>query len=197
MKKFLFILAAMLIASAAVAENEVGIYVVENTTPESAEEDACYSGAPGQFVIYCVLTEPYNVNTGTPISFVGGFEFRINWPAGIFVTPTIHPSATNFQTAPDFFCGANIPVVADQATLITITVGTFTADPGLWFVTPISDENAQSIPGAIAITDANDNFSISQAFPVSGSFADPVFGMWTCVVPNEDVSFGGVKALFQ
>ena len=197
MNKFLFILAAMLIATAAIAENEIGMYMVENPTPESAEEDACYSGAPGQFTAYVVLTGPVNDGLGTPIENVGGFEFQLIWPAGPFVTPAIHPSATNFMTAPDFFCGANIPVVGGQCTLITVTIGVFTADPVLWSLAPVSDENAQSIPGAIAITDADDNFEISQAYPVSGDFSEPIFGMWTCVVPNDDVSFGGVKALFQ
>ena len=98
MKKFLFILAAMLIATAAMAENEIGIYVVENPTEASAAEDACYSGPAGQFVVYCVLTDPVNQILDRPMDNVGGFEFRMDWPVGIFVTPTIHPSATNFQS---------------------------------------------------------------------------------------------------
>jgi hypothetical protein len=139
MKRF-FVLFAMLtlVAGTAIAqppylfegENEIGLFVVENPTAESAQDDACYDVAPGQFMIYCVLTNPVNQNLGTPMANVGGFEFNISWPAGLFVTPTIHPSATNFASAPDFFCGANIPVVGGQCTLITITVGTFTADPG-------------------------------------------------------------------
>ena len=204
MKKFLFILAAMLIATTAMAENEIGIYVVENPTPERAAEDACYSGPPGQFIVYCVLTDPVNQIEGTPMDNVGGFEFQMVWPTGIFVTPAIHPSATNFQTPPDFLCGANIPVVGGQCTLITITVGTFSDDPAPWFLGPVSDPIVQSIPGAMAITDANDNFSLAEAYSTAGSGAErdfslPVFAMWDCanVVDNEDVSFGGVKALFQ
>ena len=211
MKRF-FVLFAMLMLVANVAtaqflfegENEIGIFTVENPTAEDAQDMACYTGPAGQFTIYCVLTNPVNQLLGTPMENVGGFEFNLGWPAGIFVTPTIHPSATNFQTPPDFLCGSNIPVVGGQVTLITITVGTFTADPAPWFLGPVSDPTVQSIPGAMAITDANDNFSLAEAYSTAGSGAErdfslPVFAMWDCanVVDNEDVSFGGVKALFQ
>jgi len=177
--------------------NEIGIYLIENPTPENAEEEACYSGPAGQFSAFVVLDNPWNFNTDSAITLVGGFEFRIEWAAGLFVTPVIHPSATNFQTPPDFYCGASIPVVGAQCTLINLTIGTFTTDPALWFLSPVSNTGSQSIPGAIAITDGNDAFSISQAFPVSGDFAEPVFGMFTCVVANEDVTWGSVKSMFQ
>ena len=198
MKKFLVILAALtLLTGVAYAENEIGIYMAPTITPEDAEELACYSGAAGQFTAYCIITEPFNNNLGTPVAFVGGFEFRMEYPAGLFVTPTLDPTATNFMSAPDFFCGSNVPVVDGQCVLITLTIGTFTTDPASWYLTPVSDEPAQSIPNAMAMTDAEDNFSISQAFPASGSFTDPVFGMWTCPVPNEDVNWGSVKSLFR
>ena len=200
---FVLFVALMLIAGVANAQflfegdNEIGIFTVADPTAENAEEMACYMGSPGQFMIYCVLTNPVNQNLGTAMDNVGGFEFRMEYPAGLFVTPTLHPSATNFMSPPDFFCGSNVPVTGGQCTLITLTIGTFTTDPASWYLTPVSDPSSQSIPGAMAMTDANDNFSISQAFPVSGSFEDPVFGMWACVVPNEDVSWGSVKSLFQ
>ena len=211
MKRFLVLtVALMLVAGVANAqflfegENEIGIFTVENPTAENAEDMACYMGAPGQFTIYCVLTNPVNQNLGFAMEAVGGFEFNLGYAAGLFVTPVIHPSATNFMSPPDFFCGANIPVTGGQCTLITLTVGTFTADPAAWYISPVSDPGVQSIPGAIAITDANDNFSISEAYTTAGSgeardFSAPVFGMFDCadVVPNEDVSWGGVKTLFR
>jgi hypothetical protein len=210
MKRF-FVLTATLMLIAGVAnaqflfegENEIGVFTTATPTAENAEEMACYSGGPGQFTVYCVLTNPVNQNTGTPMANVGGFEFNLSFPAGLFVTPVIHPSATNFMSPPDFFCGANIPVVGGQCTLITITLGAFTTDPGAVFIAPVSDAAAQSIPGAIAITDANDNFSLSEAYTVAGSgegrdFSLPVMGLFDCVaVPNEGVSWGEVKTLFQ
>jgi hypothetical protein len=210
MKRFFVLIATlMLVAGVADAQflfegdNEIGVYMVANPTAENAEDQACYTGPPGQWMVYCVLTNPVNQNTGTPMANVGGFEFNLSFPAGLFVTPVIHPSATNFMSPPDFFCGANIPVVNGQCTLITVTLGAFTATPGAVFIGPVSDPGAQSIPGAIAITDANDNFSISEAYTVAGSGADrdfsaPVMGLFDCVaVPNEDVSWGEVKTLFQ
>ena len=197
MKKLLFILAAMLIATTALAQNEVGIYVVDNPSDTTAEEDACYMGPVGEFEIYCVLTDPFNENTNSSITPLGGFEFRVEWPADIFVTPVIDVSATNFQTPPDFLCGADIRVQRGMCTMITFTVAAMTMDPALWYITPISDPEVQTIPGGICVTDANDSFSISEAMPVSGSFTRPVFGMWFCVVDNEDVSFGDVKSLFR
>jgi len=198
----------MLVASMASAqlfegENEIGMFMVENPTAENAEGMSCYMGVPGSVFTYVVLTNPVNQTLGTPIENVGGFEFKIDWPAGIFVTPTIHPSATNFQTAPDFYCGANAPVVGGQVTLISMVIGMFNDNPLEFFITPVSDSTTHSIPGGIAITDADDNFEISEAYTTAGSvdgrdFSAPVFNMFHCdVVPNDDVSFGGVKALFQ
>ena len=181
------------------ADNEIGIFMVENPTAEDAQDMACYTGGPGQFTAYVVLTNPVNQNLRTPIAIVGGFEFQMVRPAGLFVTPTLHESATNFMGDPDYFCGAAVPVVGGQCTLITLTIGTFTTDPAAWYLTPISDTGAQSIPGHMAITDAEDGFSLSEAYPTSGDFGVPVFGMFDClgVVPNEDVSWGGVKTLFR
>lgn len=208
MKRSFFLLAA-LVLMAAVAnaqppyfgenDNEIGIFLVENPTDEDAQEQACYMGSPGQFIAYVVLTNPVNQNSGDPINVLGGFEFQLIWPSGLFVTPVLHPSATNFMSPPDFFCGANIPITGGQCTLITLTIGTFTADPASWFIAPISDEGSQTIPGSIAITDAMDGFSVSEAYPVSGDFGVPVFGMFDCggVVPNENTSWGSVKALFK
>ena len=210
MKRFFVLFTAlMLVAGVANAqmlfdgENEIGIFMVENPTAEDAQDMACYMGSPGQFMCYAVLTNPVNQNLGTDMANVGGFEFQMVFPAGLFVTPVLHPSATNFMSPPDFFCGANIPVVGGQCTLMTITVGTFTADPAMWFITPVSAPTVQSITGSIAGTDADDNFSLSEAYNTTGSVDDiwdvPVFGMFECgqVVPNEDVSWGSVKTLFQ
>ena len=214
MKRF-FVLMLMMVATVAVAQppylfdanNEIGMFMVETPTAESAQDDACYMGGPGQLTAYVVLTSPYSEFLGAPIDAVGGFEFRLEpGIAGLFVTPTIHPSATNFMTPPDYFCGANVPVTGGQCTLITVTIGTFTTDPAPWFLTPISDAAAQSIPGGIAITDANDAFRLQQAYPTTGGGADgmgefdvPVFAMFDCldVVPNEDHTWGDVKTMFQ
>ena len=82
------------------------------------------------------------------------------------------------ETAPDFFCGANAPVSdigggVMGVTVITLTIGVFTADPVEWFIVPGSDPSAHSIPGGLAITDADDVFRLNPLYPSSGSFTDP------------------------
>lgn len=204
MRKMLFALAALaalalLTPDTGVAQgaaNQIGIYTTDSPDFSNiTDADTRINGA-GSHTAYVLLSNPHNDNTATDITAVGGFEFRIEW-GGLFVTPTVHPSATNFQTPPDFYCGANVPVSGGVATLITLTIGSFSEDPVDFFITPVSDPTTQTIPGAIAITDFDDNYSISQAFPSSGDFANAVFGFNTSVVPNEDRSWGDVKNLYR
>jgi len=179
--------------------NEIGIFMVENPTAESAQDDACYMGSPGQFTAYCVLTNPQNTNLGTPITTLGGFEFRLVYPPGLIVTPTIHPSARNFMAPPDFFCGAAIQVVGVQCTLVTLTIDTFTADPAALYLAPVSYIGIPVIHDTISVSDFDDNYSISQAFPTTYDFDVPVFGIFDCadVVPTEEANWGSVKAMFR
>lgn len=177
--------------------NEIGIYTTPNPTAENAEAMACYQGAPGQIAAYVVLTNPFNKNLGTPISAVGGFEFKITLPANVFLLAAMLPPATtNFATSPEFLCGANIPVVDNHCTLLTLNLGEFSMTPSQLFIGPVVAAPA-SVPGNIAITDYNDDFTISTASVVSGSFDMPVFGLWSCVVPTEDASWGQVHSLFR
>ena len=210
MKRFFVLFAALtLVAGVAMAQppylgeyaNEIGVFTVTDPTPENAQEMACYMGAPGQVPAYCVITNPTNGVTGEPMANIGGFEFRLEVdPPSTFVNATLHPSATNFQTAPDYYCGANVPMDGGtQATLVSLVIVAFSLDPISIYVTPVSDPTTHTIPGSLAITDYNDNFSVAEAFPVTADFGVPVFGMFECsmVVPNEDVSWGGVKTLFK
>jgi hypothetical protein len=206
MRKLLFALSALaalalLAPNSGIAQgalNQVGIYTTQ--TPDlgniTDDDTSIQSLTGGQFTAYVVVTNPWSDTGDSEIMNLGGFEFRIEWGA-LFVTSTLAPTATNFMSPPDFFCGSNIPVVNGQCTVITLTIGAFGTDPVPFLLSPVSDPNAQSIPGAIAITDADDNFVISQAYPASGAFANPVFGYNTTVVPNEDTSWSEMKALFQ
>lgn len=205
MKRFLVLFAVMMLcAGAANAQfiyehnNEIGIYTTPNPTAENAQQMATYSGAPGAGIMaYVVLTNPFNTNTNTPITSVGGFEFRIVLPANVFLLgATLPPQTTNFASSPDFLCGSNAPVVASHVTLLTLMLGEFSGAPSLVYLTPV--QNApQSVPGEMAITDYNDDFRISTAFPSSGDYGLPVFGLWTSPVPTEDAAWGDVKSLFR
>ncbi|MFN2370741.1 MAG: hypothetical protein ABR506_06235 [Candidatus Krumholzibacteriia bacterium] len=206
MKRFLVLFAMMaLCVGVANAQgfiyehnNEIGIYTTPDPTAENAEEMAVYTGAPGGSIMgYVVLTNPWNENTGTPIAAVGGFEFKIVLPANVFLlSAALPPATTNFASVPEFLCGANIPVVDDHCTLITLTLFESAGTPSLVFITPV-EAAPQSVPGNIAITDFNDDFTISVAHPVSGAFDSPVFGLWSSVVASEDASWGEVKSLFR
>jgi hypothetical protein len=206
MKRFFVLFALlMLVAGAANAQfiyehnNEIGIYLDPNPTAANAQELSNYDGLPGQVAAYVVLTNPYNNNLNAPITVVGGFEFRIVLPANVFLlAATLPPNSTNFATAPDFLCGSNAPVVDNHVTLLTLNLGAFDGATSLLYLTPVQDA-PQSVPGELAITDFNDDFSISVAYPVSGDPALPVFGLFTggAVVPTEDASWGEVKSLFR
>jgi len=179
--------------------NAIGIYTTATPTPASANDDAVYSGAPGQFTAYVVCTNPWNDNTNTAISIIGGFEFKLVLPGNVFLlNAALPPQSTNFATPPEFLCGANAPVNNSISTLITLTLGWFDGVPGTISVTPVEIAPA-SVPGNIAVTDYNDDFSISVAKPSSGvgAFDQPVFGMGTPVVPNDDTTWGGVKSLYR
>ena len=204
MRKMLFALAALaalalLAPNSGVAQgaaNQIGIYTTQTPDFDNITDlDTTVNGA-GSHTAYVILSYPHNDNTDTDINAVGGFEFQLDW-GSLFVTPTLHSSATNFMNSPDFYCGSNVPVSNGMAVLMTLAIGSFSEDPVSIYMMPVSDAQAQSIPGAIALTDFDDNYSISQAFPSSGDFADAVFGFNTSVVPNEDANWGDVKNLYR
>jgi hypothetical protein len=211
MKRFLVLFAVMMLcAGVANAQfifehnNEIGIYTTAFPTADNAQEMATYSGAPGQIFAYVVLTNPYNTNTNAPITSVGGFEFKLVLPANVFLlNAAMPPSSTNFATSPEFLAGTNAPVVDNRVTLLSLTLGEFSGTPSRIYLTPVVAA-PQSVAGEMAITDFNDDFRISVAYPVSGDPALPVFGLWTPpageeggVVPTSDAAWGDVKSLFR
>ena len=210
MKRFLVLLALVaLCAGVANAQyiyendNEIGIYMVQDPTAENAQMQAQYSGTPGTFTAYVVCTHPINMHYGdplstvrSPISVIGGFEFRLVIPASVYLLSAIlPPSSTNFATPPDYLAGSAAPVVNDHSTLLTLTLGAFTGQPDFIYLSPVQ-QAPQSIPGSMAITDYNDAFRLNPAFPVSGNYSWPVFRLWG-TVPVEDTAWGDVKSLYR
>ncbi|MFN2370743.1 MAG: hypothetical protein ABR506_06245 [Candidatus Krumholzibacteriia bacterium] len=219
MKKLLLAMSALaalslLVPSTGVAQtaegpdgwyNHIGIY----TTQDADSANTSYTGAPGQITAYVVVTNPRNYNLGAPdsgveqdIAVIGGWEFRIEIPANVFLLSAVLPAAsTNFSTPPNFLCGSNLPVTNGKATVITMTLGEFDGTPSLLYLTPhpAQGEGVPSVPGHLAITDYNDDFRLVAAFPSSGSFDAPVFGLWPTVapVPTEDASWGELKSLYR
>ena len=56
--------------------------------------------------------------------------------------------------------------------------------PSYFYLAPV--DPSRRFPGHLALTDFNDDFRVNATYPASGSFADPVFGLWpvTPVVPT-------------
>ncbi|MCP4574333.1 MAG: hypothetical protein GY838_18410 [bacterium] len=203
MKKVIIALFALLLivpaGAFAQATSNIGLY----TTPDPAKplgiESQVSLIAPGSglYDIYLVCTDPTNENTGLPIENVGGFELSLTLPPGwLFNGVAYAEGVLDLDAAAEhFYCSGSIPVVGGNALLATITLLTFDGTAGPIHMAPYFA--APSIPGSIAITDADDAFSLSHAYPSSGNFDDPVFGLNMVVVPTEDVSWGDVKSLFQ
>jgi len=176
-------------------QNQIGIYLTEDANGDPANVN--YNGAPGQFTAYIVLTNPYNYNTSSPIVTVGGFEFKLIMPASVFLLGgVLPPESTNFASPPNYFVGTSADVVNNRVTLLTLTLGAFAGAPDYIYLAPVDD--IPSVPGTISITDKPDGFSISQAFPASGDFANAVFGLFVDdVTPTENATWGDVQSLYR
>ncbi len=202
MRSLTLLLSVLLIAAAAPVrggladlENAIGLYTAIPDDLDEAGSLAIYEGDPGAFPVYVVLTNPYNQHTGAPISRIGGFEFRLELPSNVMLlNAALPPQSTNFMSPPNFVVGANVPVYGNAGTLATLTLGEFTGTGGRVRLSPVS--GPQSIPGSLAVTDFNDDFSLSAAVPSSGNLDAPVFCIF-CRQYDEASTWGGVKTLFR
>lgn len=207
--KILMLACLLMVAATATAQppylyvhnNEIGLYT-DIPTAENAQELTCYPGPEGGFTAYAIVTNPYNERLGRPIAMVGAFEYRVEFPAGVFMTANLPPYLTLFSIPPDYFCGGSFPVQetgdGSLALLMSFNVLVSTVDPGVVFIRPVQTVS-QTFPGYAAIADAEDNLEAFMLHPVSGGYDAPVFALIDCglVVPNEDASWGGVKALYR
>jgi hypothetical protein len=185
--------------------NHIGIYTTEDANPDNV----VYDGAPGaNITAYVVISNPRNYNLGEPgsgveqdISVVGGFEFKLIIPANVFLLAAVlPPMTTNFSTLPNVLAGTNLPVTNGRATCMTLTLGEFAGTPSPIYLSPhdAAGGGVPSVPGSMAITDYNDDFRLVGAYPSSGSYERPVFGLWTDpIVPTEDASWGELKSLYR
>ena len=82
----------------------------------------------------------------------------------------------------------------DVAVLATLTLGEFTGTGGQVRLAPVS--GYPSIPGSLAVTDVDDDFSLSEAVPSSGNLDSPVFCVF-CRQYDEESTWGGIKTLFR
>ncbi|MCP4574332.1 MAG: hypothetical protein GY838_18405 [bacterium] len=192
------IVVALLVPALALGynENNIGMYITE--TPSGANADATLNtAAPGTYDVYLVLTNAYNWAQFSPITTVGGFECSLTLPENwTFSGVSLPPNVLDLNNDPaHFYCSGQIPVTGGTATLATITLLTFDPTPGLAYIAPYFA--SPSIPGSMAITDADREFALEAAYPASGDYAEPIFGLNMGVIPDEDVSWGEVKSLYR
>lgn len=181
-------------AAAGDLQNAIGIYHPLPNNDADLETNTNYLGAPGTFQAYAVLVDPYNQHTGSSISNLGGFEFEIDLPSNVYLMGhSMHTSCMNFLTPPEFLVGSMIPVRGDMVTLVTLDLGEYTGATSFIYLAPVS---VPSIPGALAVADADDQYSLSEAVPSSGALDQPVFDLYF-EPAVEEATWGEVKTLYK
>lgn len=207
MRTLLALGATLALAASAAAQinhpyNEVGIYTVEQ--PVGCETAQIDVPAATAFTCYVVLSNPYNESLDRPVTTVGGYDFRLELPAHVYLlSADFSPCPPPWHTGLDFLFGCELPVADGGVRLLGLTLMAMTTDPYLVHLAPIQG-SPQYITGEMTFTDYDDGFSHHVMRPVSGSHDVPVFAInWDgdlsfCeTVAARDESFGGVKALYR
>lgn len=191
--------------------NGIGIFTVQEPDLAHLWDTAHYDGPLGLVPTYVVLINPFNEHTEEPIATLGGYEFRVEFPAGLTVIPHFPPGVGNFMSFPDVSVGNEIPITGRSCVLLTMDIAAFVLDPVEFYLTPVIG-HPPAIPGEMVIADADDGLSISLAAPVSQDFLVPVFTMFhfeggpypgtayweDCrVVPTSSTSWSGIKAMYR
>ncbi len=187
--------------------NAVGVFL----WPDADPAGICYTGTPGAFTVHLVVLHPHSWARDAALGSVGGYELRLVLPAGVFLlATTLPPAATNALVPPDFRVTGTLPVVDDQCLLATLSLGAFTQVEGYIYLAPPAEGG--TVPGHMAILDGDDGNAAAMAFPISGDYGNPVFGVYptfgNCgrhpwfdlcggVVPSRPAGFGAVKALYR
>ena len=222
MKKLFFAVSALaaltlLVPSAGFAQtalNQIGLYTDAAGVPSSASFNPT---ANVPFSVYLVVTNPvnhaFNDGAGTPpyervMTAVSGFESQVGfWTGptagaptlpGLFVlSQTFNGSAIRLGEGNEYVVGfaAPVPVAGVAAMMMTFSIMVIDSDPKEVFLNTTS---IPSIPGFMAIVDGSiESNNLQAAWPSSGDYANPVFGINTAVVAVETESWGNVKSLFR
>jgi hypothetical protein len=184
--------------------NEIGIYLAENPDGGSALALTCYTGPVSPFTAYVVLYRPEDPALDRPVTTVAGYEFRINADPAVTLIANLPPHILNIVMPPEFVCywdpmgpaPNGLPVINGRCTLLSMSL--FTIEAAEVRLGPVTSQPT-TIPGEMSYRDADDPFAQIVAHPVSGDHDAPVFGIYDCsgVIPNEDASWGEMKALFR
>lgn len=194
MKRLLFVALALIVAGSAVAEDQFGLWRVEN---QGAWNELWLNYVPmedivGFHTLYVVLHDRSLFN-------IAAFEVGINWPSFVFPTALDIPNnGINFGDFEDLLVGYNIPVVSPDFTrLVLATLTVFVAAPpaesahvefrGAWL---------ESIPGHNGpVVAAGFDFDILVACGYYGN--DPDVFLFGGTIATESATWSSVKALFN
>ena len=211
---FALVVAVVMLAGSALGQtvrNEVGIYTDLSADP-AATSITVQPYEP--FTLYLMVINPYNdsvqadedaVPTERPISMVGGFYIRILLPEEGLLRVGETPNSDIWVSEgnpPDycfgFYPGIQVPEDG-RALLMSMEYMVTDSEPRVIYLAP-----AQVYPheGEFLILDASSDppdfwHSAVAGYPVSGSFANPVFGINTQVVATSNASWDQVKALYR
>lgn len=178
------------------------------TTPRNECFNELYCGIQESWL---VIVAPWNTTLDRAIATVGGFECKLVLPDGVFLLGAeLPPFSINFKPLPEFVVGTALPVTGDQTALVklTVMVSEYVGDTLYARLTPVS-VNYQSIPGRLAITDADDEFSLQavDAYGPEGIAVDYTEPMLyygdahgsgsPCVVANGSETWGSLKSLYR
>ncbi len=207
MKTILTILAiallCALVPTAAPAWNINNIGVYTTPTPSQAwsygldQERILWANSFGLYDVYLVCFNPYDLAADAPIELLGGFELGVVLPRSWILHDAILPAGIiDVDITPDgFMCGGVFPAGEGPVLLATLVLLTFAPETGGVFLSP--HPFMPSLAGHMAIANAERDGALSPAFPTSGNFDIPVMGINPYYLPNENVTWGDVKALYR
>ncbi len=191
---------------AELARNEMGLYADLSADPSAT---SIFAEPFTEFNAYLIVTAPYNYsfcNPGDPVPYeremdsVGAFNCQIFIPEDeLFVIGAEANSgeAGHIGSPPIYAYVFNTPTLVPENKIVLLMTFTFfmlDANPKEIYFGPSYHPGAETME----IEDpADDSFCIQAAYPSSGSYDMPVFGINTEVVAVEEGSWDGVKALFR
>jgi len=175
----------------AASQTTIGMYVTE--TPSEIEDAVLDAPEGGSYTAYLVCAEPEN--DGAAISTLGGYECELSISGGwslqsVVLPPNVLDFDSNLEA---FYCSGLMPVSGDFVTLATVSLLNYTPTKGWVWIAPYV---TPSIPGHMAITDADNEFTLARAEASSGDYDLPIFGINQGAV-REDESWSGVKVLYH
>ncbi len=152
--------------------------------------------------VYIVLSNPYNYNTDTEVSLVGGVEFR-------FITSGVeHMLLETVWNTPSFIdvgsdenghcVGFGIPIPVGDGGYLTMCVKTVVLYAEGVVNVHFAPSIPSSIPNLMAYVDSSiEPITLIPLYPASGDFADPVFTFSGMTVATDKASFDEIKAMYR